>query len=134
MAWRFTKPPLDVCAVMRTVMSFAISDFTENRLQGSLPGNTFAPTTLSYFSVSTNRLTGTLPVPPGRSLALRTLLLQNNQFSGLFPAACLVYPMTIVIAFNNNFTGNFSHLVANVAQLNSGISVWYGQSLINDRA
>lgn len=64
-------------------------DFSNNRLNGTIPMEFFYPSTLNYVYLFGNMLSGTIPSSFASSLSLVDLFLDQNNLTGTIPPITL---------------------------------------------
>jgi Leucine-rich repeat (LRR) protein len=79
---------------------------SHGKLVGSIPPELFLLTSLAYFNLESNELSGTLSIDVGKLQALQTLVLSNNRFEGTIPYDSMVSTSVEYFGLTNNtFSG-----------------------------
>ncbi|DBA80596.1 TPA: hypothetical protein ACH3X1_007856 [Trebouxia sp. C0004] len=99
---------------MRFMTDLVLLDLSSNQLQGPLPAYWASSSSLAYFSVQTNLLTGSIPES---HLAVRyldgliELDFRGNMLTGSLPASLAKLPVVSLDVAYNKFSGSFDALL-----------------------
>ena len=118
-AWLSGDTPCDWYGVTCAGGHISALDLPGNWLKGELPPEIGNLTHLELLSLGNNtQLQGTLPLELGRLTLLRTLILENDRFSGsLLPEIGNLANLEILILNNNQLSGAIPPELGNLAGL-----------------
>jgi hypothetical protein len=96
---------------MCSLLSSSIVNTDLNNLNGTLPSELYALTSLQHLSVQANSLYGTIPSSLGQLNHLQILALSQNRLSGSLPESLLGLPkLEKLIVYENQLTGSVPKL------------------------
>ncbi|DBB15937.1 TPA: hypothetical protein ACH3X3_003311 [Trebouxia sp. C0006] len=101
---------------MSSMTDLVLFDLSSNQLQGPLPALWASSSSLAYFSVQTNMLTGSIPVSnlAGRYLdGLIEIDFRGNMLTGGLSASLARLPIVSLNVGYNQFSGSFNSLLGN---------------------
>ncbi|DBB03723.1 TPA: hypothetical protein ACH3X3_011034 [Trebouxia sp. C0006] len=101
---------------MSSMTDLVLLDLSSNQLRGPLPTHWASSSSLAYFSVQTNMLTGSIPVSnlAGRFLdGLIEMDFRGNMLTGNLSASLARLPIVSLDVGYNQFSGSFNALLGN---------------------